>query len=312
MKRGIFRTRSIDICLDEMVLATPIQPTTLVFEPGEDLLVALPKSVAAGVGEYQFLFKIDDFLDDDPARGESLFQQSSWRYFYSLASATTIEPFSLAQIMVAAGGRANEIWERYHGQTQHHRIIRTIFSEDEPIFWSFIAPGTEPARAAGAVVESNEAVAERRRIRAKSRSEVVKRLRTLDRQHRLQGSGKSYSPGQRQKRHRQFSELLKALYEDHCQVCGLQLQAPDGRTGGVHVHHFEAWDGSRSDRLDNVICVCPNDHARFELGILRRRGVGLEEWVAGSWRDRSFSFDCHLATKLNDGSALLALSKTAI
>jgi hypothetical protein len=88
VKRGIFHKRSIDVCLDEMVFATPMRPTTLVFAPGEEIVVAVPKHAAGDVGEYQFLFRIDGYQEDNPTRADKLFGRGAWRHIYTLASAT--------------------------------------------------------------------------------------------------------------------------------------------------------------------------------------------------------------------------------
>src|SRR5205814_420039 len=102
----------------------------------------------------------------------------------------------------------------------------------------------------------------------------------------------------RQKRRRQFVSLLRVLYEAHCQVCGKRLSSRDGVTTISQVHHLSPWDGDRSDRLDNVICVCPNDHALFSLGSLRWNGDRLETCRAGGWVRSELAIDFHLTRPL--------------
>jgi HNH endonuclease len=297
VKRAIFRKRSIDVCVDEQVLATPIGPAALMFSPGEDVVVAVPKNTTAAAGEYQFLFRVETYLGEDAQRAEKLFGRPSWRHFYRLGSATSISPFSLDDVIAFAGVRGSEIWERYHGQTQHHRIIRHIQLEDEPLFRHFINRATEPVWVPSAVVEANAVATVRRRVRKRSKENIVRRLLVMDRQSRNTPPGKQYRPGRSQKRNAEFSELVRALYDDRCQVCGIQLLDVEGVPRRSQVHHFEPWNGDRSDRIDNVICVCPNDHARFEIGVLRWANGELYEWDE-SWRTSPLAVDVHLAVRL--------------
>jgi hypothetical protein len=81
VKRGIFHKTSIDVCLAEMILATPIRPTTLIFTAGEEIVVAVPKHAAGAVGEYQFLFRVDDYEGDSPEKADRLFGRRAWRHF---------------------------------------------------------------------------------------------------------------------------------------------------------------------------------------------------------------------------------------
>jgi hypothetical protein len=306
LKRGIFHKRSIDVCLDGMVFATPMRPTTLVFAPGEEIVVAVPKHSAGEVGEYQFLFRIEGYVEDSPKRAEQLFGRAAWRHIYRLASATTIRPFSLDELITRAGDRGDLIWERYHGQTQHHRIVRDIFPEDEPLFRAFLQPGTEPVWTASAIVDDHELAPIRRRVRERSPADIVRRLRAMDKQSETTPPGKQYRPGRSQKRNAEFTELVRALYDYRCQVCGIQLCDRDGKPGRSQVHHFEGWDGDRSDRTDNVICVCPNDHARFELGVLRWKGGELQGWADGAWGARELALDRHLLVNLGSEADVIA------
>jgi HNH endonuclease len=296
VKRAIFHKRSIDVCVDELVVATPIGPTALVFVPGEEMVVAVPKSTTA-IGEYQFLFRVETYMGESSTRAEKLFGRPAWRHFYRLASATSISPFALDDVIALAGNRGGEIWERYHGQTQHHRIIRHIYSEDEPLFRQFIHAATEPVWVASAVVEANDVAVVRRRARERTKADIVRRLLAMDRQSRSTPPGKQYRPGKSQRRNSEFAELVRALYDDKCQVCGIQILDLEGVPRRSHVHHFEPWNGDHSDRVENVICVCPNDHARFELGVLT--------WAKGEllrrdngWRTSALVVDLHLTVRL--------------
>ncbi len=61
---------------------------------------------------------------------------------------------------------------------------------------------------------------------------------------------------------------LKKLYKDKCQVCGLQIKKNDG-TFYSEVHHIKPLGGTHngSDDESNMIVLCPNHHAMFDLGI---------------------------------------------
>ena len=285
------------MCLEDRVLATPITPEALPFDPGEEMVVATTKAEAA-LGEYQFLFTMGDYLGEDGARAEALFDRPDWKHLYAIDSATAISPFSLADVVTSAGERGPEVEYRYKGQTQHHRIIRTIFPEDEGLWRSFIEPDTEPAWSADAVVEANAAEATAKRVKALSPAEVIARLTRMDTQNRKLAKGRAYRPGKAQQRNRKFTALLKAWYEGRCQVCGEQIADPAGTRRAVQVHHLEQWDGDRSDRLDNVIVVCPNDHARFELGLYVWTTDGLGVWNGQEWEPKTLALDKHLTVKL--------------
>jgi hypothetical protein len=286
-----------------MVLASPISPAKLAFQPGEQLVVAVPKHTAQDSGEYQFLLTIEGYVGDEPREAERVFGRSDWRHVYRVASATTVEPFSLTDVMALAGSRAEVVRERYRGQTQHHRIIRSVFAEDEPLFRSLIRPGTEPVWVASTAVEGTELATLRQRARNRSPEDIIRRLRTMSSQSAKTQPGKQYRPGKTQKRNAEFTELVRALYSDTCQVCGLQLRDVEGVSGRSQVHHLEPWAGDCSDRLDNVICVCPNDHARFELGTLVWSQGALRSWTADGWSPLPLKLDHHLSRHLTLSAA---------
>jgi HNH endonuclease len=252
------------------------------------------------MGEYQFLYRIGSFLGEDAEQAARLFDRPSWRYLYSLESVAAIEPFSLENVMALAGSRARVVWERYHGQTQHHRIIRTIEGEDEPLFRALITVNPNPVRSVTGQIAANAANAEIKAVRQRrTRDEIIRRLHALDRENRATAQGRQRRAAMRQRRSREFVSLLRVLYNDCCQVCGKRLASPDGGTATSHVHHLSPWDGDRSDRLDNVICVCPNDHALFTLGGLRWNDDGLEAWHDGSWVETELAIDFHLRHELS-------------
>lgn len=69
------------------------------------------------------------------------------------------------------------------------------------------------------------------------------------------------------------AKRIKQLYEGECQMCGLRLVGPDGKSysEGAHIrplgkpHHGP-------DVEPNILCLCPNCHVRLDIG-----GVVVDE-----------------------------------
>jgi hypothetical protein len=59
---------------------------------------------------------------------------------------------------------------------------------------------------------------------------------------------------------------VKRLHECRCQVCGTRLETPEGWYAQcAHIRPLGTpHDGP--DRLDNVLCLCPNHHVLFDTG----------------------------------------------
>lgn len=61
-------------------------------------------------------------------------------------------------------------------------------------------------------------------------------------------------------------EVIKKLYEHTCQVCDAQLEVPGGYySEGAHIRALGK-PHNGPDVPDNVLCLCPNDHALFDDG----------------------------------------------
>lgn len=65
-----------------------------------------------------------------------------------------------------------------------------------------------------------------------------------------------------------LAKLIKAQCNDLCQVCHIPIAQADGRNYAEahHVRPLAARHGG-SDRADNIIVLCPNHHALFDLGV---------------------------------------------
>jgi putative restriction endonuclease len=61
---------------------------------------------------------------------------------------------------------------------------------------------------------------------------------------------------------------VKELHGNRCQVCGTAIKTPtDGYAEGAHIRPLgRPHDGP--DVEANVLCLCPNDHARFDYGAI--------------------------------------------
>jgi putative restriction endonuclease len=73
---------------------------------------------------------------------------------------------------------------------------------------------------------------------------------------------------QRLVRNTAVSRRVKALHRYMCQICGERINiAPGAYAEGAHIRPIgRPHDGP--DVESNVLCLCPNDHVRFEFGTL--------------------------------------------
>lgn len=73
---------------------------------------------------------------------------------------------------------------------------------------------------------------------------------------------------QRLVRNTSLSARVKALYAHTCQICGERIDTAAGPYAeGAHIRPLgRPHDGP--DALSNLLCLCPNDHVRFEHGAL--------------------------------------------
>lgn len=60
---------------------------------------------------------------------------------------------------------------------------------------------------------------------------------------------------------------LKEIYSNACQICGVKLKIKKGRYYS-EVHHIKPLGSPHNgpDKIENMICVCPNDHVLLDLG----------------------------------------------
>jgi putative restriction endonuclease len=64
----------------------------------------------------------------------------------------------------------------------------------------------------------------------------------------------------------EISAWVKSLYDNCCQFCGVQLQTPIGSySEAAHIRPLGR-PHSGADSTENILCLCPNCHIRFDKG----------------------------------------------
>ncbi|MEV5104756.1 HNH endonuclease [Streptomyces massasporeus] len=61
---------------------------------------------------------------------------------------------------------------------------------------------------------------------------------------------------------------LKRWYQDRCQICGTVLVLPAPRHRSSEAAHIRAREDGGPDVVENLLCLCPNCHTRFDAGAL--------------------------------------------
>jgi predicted restriction endonuclease len=78
------------------------------------------------------------------------------------------------------------------------------------------------------------------------------------------------------------SRWVKELHDYHCQICGERIEIAAGAYAeGAHIRPLgRPHDGP--DVAGNVLCLCPNDHVRFEFGtVIITNDLKVEERPSG-------------------------------
>lgn len=74
---------------------------------------------------------------------------------------------------------------------------------------------------------------------------------------------------QRVVRNTAVTQYVKQLYDYACQICGVRLELGAGAYAeGAHIRPLGGRHAG-SDTVENVLCLCPNDHILFDKGVLR-------------------------------------------
>ncbi|MDX2526688.1 YDG/SRA domain-containing protein [Streptomyces europaeiscabiei] len=62
---------------------------------------------------------------------------------------------------------------------------------------------------------------------------------------------------------------VKALYDGTCQLCGLRIVGPNGKTYSEGAHIQPLGEPHRGPDVEpNVLCLCPNCHVRLDIGAI--------------------------------------------
>ena len=73
---------------------------------------------------------------------------------------------------------------------------------------------------------------------------------------------------QRVARSTAVSNAVKRLHGHACQVCGAAIQTPGGPYAeGAHIRPL-GFPHNGPDVAENILCLCPNDHVRFDTGAI--------------------------------------------
>ena len=79
-----------------------------------------------------------------------------------------------------------------------------------------------------------------------------------------QRADRSKTTVNRLKRNVKLSEKIKELYNHKCQVCGVSLPSPIGPIAiGAHIKPL-GQPHNGPDRIENMLCLCPNHHSQFD------------------------------------------------
>ncbi|MGW1130876.1 HNH endonuclease [Streptomyces griseoluteus] len=73
---------------------------------------------------------------------------------------------------------------------------------------------------------------------------------------------------QAQDRDSQVRRQVKAWYDNTCQFCGTKIEFPTRPFSYSEAAHIQALGAPHNgpDRVENVLCLCPNCHIRFDMG----------------------------------------------
>ena len=80
--------------------------------------------------------------------------------------------------------------------------------------------------------------------------------------------GKAFASVQRTVRNTAVTQWVKELYAHKCQVCGTAVTTSSGPYAeGAHLRPVGS-PHKGPDSVDNVLCLCPNDHVRVDRGAI--------------------------------------------
>jgi predicted restriction endonuclease len=79
---------------------------------------------------------------------------------------------------------------------------------------------------------------------------------------------------QRRIRDTQEAKMVKELHNSRCQICGKRIALPDG-TYYAEAHHIRPLGSDGPDRMENILCLCPNHHVALDYRCIRIKKAKL-------------------------------------
>jgi predicted restriction endonuclease len=77
------------------------------------------------------------------------------------------------------------------------------------------------------------------------------------------------------------AQTVKELYQHYCQICGQRIETKAGPYAeAAHVRPL-GMPHNGPDKVENILCLCPNDHVRFDYGVVSVRDDLLVQSHAG-------------------------------
>ncbi|MFD9485574.1 YDG/SRA domain-containing protein [Streptomyces sp. NPDC059991] len=87
--------------------------------------------------------------------------------------------------------------------------------------------------------------------------------------------GRRSTNGDRIVRSASIAKYLKEVHRHSCQVCGIRIEIPTGAYAeAAHIRPLGT-PHNGPDKLDNLLCLCPNHHVEFDFGMLAIDADGM-------------------------------------
>jgi HNH endonuclease len=251
MRRLNVRLTQFQKCVDESLFAIATNPVNPPLAQGELLLLSLTSADAQRLGKQHSRIEfavVFDHLEADSDGSKSRFYwpeaDKTWPWIVYGSGTIPTMPFSLQDLPLSRdySGMSNPLW---------------INAEDEERIRPYIHWQVQTAPAGSA-----------------SDKTILDRI--LDREQAMEPNPSATEVRAQELflRSRWLAESLKKHYGYRCQICGTNFEP----TYGVQVaetHHIEGMAAGGSDRVENLVVLCPNHHTLVERGRAKFDRAGL-------------------------------------